>query len=172
MISSLANGVSLSVGIAIAIVIVVAIAVVALVLRNRHAHTTPAYWAFALFPLMQAVLLLLGYWTVTRYCAGNPHLLYVCIMLALLCVAADAVVMLSVVRVRKRARDEARARRLRTQLDEYLEEYQVTVENIESTARMRHDLRNQVQIVNALAQRGEFDLAQHHIAAMLKELQE
>ena len=37
---------------------------------------------------------------------------------------------------------------------------------------MRHDLRNQVQIVNALAQRGDFDLAQHHIAAMLKELQE
>ena len=35
----------------------------------------------------------------------------------------------------------------------------------------RHDLRNQVQIVNALAARGEFELAQHHIAAMLKELE-
>ena len=44
-------------------------------------------------------------------------------------------------------------------------------EKMERTARLRHDLRNQVQIVNALAARGEFELAQHHIAAMLKELE-
>ena len=64
-----------------------------------------------------------------------------------------------------------RARALRSQLDAYLAEYQETVEKMERTARLRHDLRNQVQIVNALAARGEFELAQHHIAAMLKELE-
>ena len=38
------------------------------------------------------------------------------------------------------------------------------------SARLRHDLRNQVQVVNALAERGEFELAEQHIDAMLKEL--
>ena len=38
------------------------------------------------------------------------------------------------------------------------------------SARLRHDLRNQVQVVNALAERGELELAEQHIDAMLKEL--
>ena len=33
-----------------------------------------------------------------------------------------------------------------------------------------HDLRNQVQVANALAERGELELAEQHIDAMLKEL--
>ena len=91
--------------------------------------------------------------------------------LAVLCLAVDGLVLVAIISVRARTRHADRARALRSQLDAYLVEYQETVERMERTARLRHDLRNQVQIVNALAARGEFELAQHHIAAMLKELE-
>ena len=44
------------------------------------------------------------------------------------------------------------------------------VDMAQRSARLRHDLRNQVQVANALAERGELELAEQHIDAMLKEL--
>ena len=67
-------------------------------------------------------------------------------------------------------RDDARAADLGGELDRYLADYQDTVDMAQRSARLRHDLRNQVQVVNALAERGELQLAEQHIDAMLKEL--
>ena len=160
----------LGVCIVIAAVALAACALVACVVRTRHHRRAYRLWTLALFPLLQVAFLLLGYWTVVCYCGADIVLLRICAVLAVLCLGVDAVVLLSISRLRRRARDEARAQLLREQLDAYLKDYQLTVEKMEASARMRHDLRNQVQIVNALAERGEFDLAQHHIAAMLREL--
>ena len=163
--------VPLGVCIVVAAVALAACALVICVARARRYRRARRLWTLALFPLLQVAFLLLGYWTVVRYCGADIALLRVCAVLAVLCLGVDAVVLLSISRLRRRARDEARARLLREQLDAYLKDYQLTVEKMEASARMRHDLRNQVQIVNALAERGEFDLAQHHIAAMLRELE-
>lgn len=163
--------VPLGVCIVVAAVVLAACALVICVARARRHRRAHRLWTLALFPLLQVAFLLLGYWTVVRYCGADIALLRVCAVLAVLCLGVDAVVLLSISRLRRRARDEARARLLREQLDAYLKDYQLTVEKMEASARMRHDLRNQVQIVNALAERGEFDLAQHHIAAMLRELE-
>ena len=113
------------------------------------------------------MLLFLCCWVVVRYCGADWNLSWACVALAVLCLAVDGLVLVAIIS----ARHADRARALRSQLDAYLAEYQETVEKMERTARLRHDLRNQVQIVNALAARGEFELAQHHIAAMLKELE-
>ena len=124
------------------------------------------YWASGLFPLLQVVLLFCVV-AVVRFCGADWNLSWACVALAVLCLAVDGLVLVAIISTRH----ADRARALRSQLDAYLAEYQETVEKMERTARLRHDLRNQVQIVNALAARGEFELAQHHIAAMLKELE-
>lgn len=148
-----------------------ALALAAVVVVRQRRHTVSKYWAFGLFPLLQVVLLFLCYWVVVRYCGADWNLSWACVALAVLCLAVDGLVLSAIVNVRARTRDADRARALRSQLDAYLAEYQETVEKMERTARLRHDLRNQVQIVNALAARGEFELAQRHIASMLKELE-
>lgn len=141
----------------------------AMSLRQRKRGFDP-HWAFALFPLLQVALLFIDYWIVVRYCGADQVLLAACIVLAVLCLAVSGLALIAVVQVRSRQRDDARAEALRDQLDAYLAEYEETVANMESIARLRHDLRNQVQVVRVLAERGEFDLAQRHIAAMRKEL--
>ncbi len=151
----------------IALAAALALAVVVAVRQRRRAVSQ--YWAFGLFPLVQVVLLFLCCWVVVCYCGADWNLSWACVALAVLCLAMDGLVLVAIISARTRHADRARA--LRGQLDAYLVEYQETVERMERTARLRHDLRNQVQIVNALAARGEFELAQHHIAAMLKELE-
>ena len=91
-------------------------------------------------------------------------------MLLSLCFSVDAVLLLAVGRFRGKVRDDARAADLNGELDRYLADYQATVDMAQRSARLRHDLRNQVQVVNALAERGELELAERHIDAMLKEL--
>lgn len=153
------------------IALAVALALAAVVAVRRRRRAVSQYWAFGLFPLLQVVLLFLCCWVVVRYCGADWNLSWACVALAVLCLAVDGLVLVAIISVRARTRHADRARALRSQLDAYLVEYQETVERMERTARLRHDLRNQVQIVNALAARGEFELAQHHIAAMLKELE-
>ena len=82
----------------------------------------------------------------------------------------QAVLLLAVGRVRGKVRDDARAADLSGELDRYLVDYQVSADMAQRSARLRHDLRNQVQVANALAERGELELAEQHIDAMLKEL--
>lgn len=152
-------------------VLAAALAIAAVVAWRQRRRKVVAYWSFGLFPLVQMVLLALCYWVVARYCGADWNLSWICVALAVLCLVVDGLVMQSIVSVHAQARDAERAQVLRDNLDAYLAEYQETVAKMERTARMRHDLRNQVQIVNALANRGEFELAQHHIAAMRKELE-
>lgn len=149
------------------IVLAAALALAVVVAVRQRRRTVSQYWAFGLFPLLRVVLLFLCCWVVVRYCGADWNLSWACVALAVLCLAVDGLVLVAIISTRH----ADRARALRSQLDVYLVEYQETVEKMERTARLRHDLRNQVQIVNALAARGEFELAQHHIAAMLKELE-
>ena len=145
------------------IALAAALALAAVVAVRQRRRAVSQYWAFGLFPLLQVVLLFLCCWVVVRYCGADWNLSWACVALAVLCLAVDGLVLVAIIS----ARHADRARALRSQLAEYQE----TVEKMERTARLRHDLRNQVQIVNALAARGEFELAQHHVAAMLKELE-
>ena len=126
--------------------------------------------SFAVFSVVQAMLLALCFSVAVGPCDGDPALLRLFGLLMLLCFGVDAVLLLAVGRFRGKVRDDARAADLGGELDRYLADYQETVDMAQRSARLRHDLRNQVQVVNALAERGEFQLAEQHIDAMLKEL--
>ena len=126
--------------------------------------------SFAVFSVVQAMLLALCFSVAVGPCDGDPALLRLFGLLMLLCFGVDALLLLAVGRFRGKVRDDARAADLSGELDRYLSDYKVTVEMAQRSARLRHDLRNQVQVVNALAERGEFQLAEQHIDAMLEEL--
>ena len=126
--------------------------------------------SFAVFSVVQALLLALCFSVAEGPCDGDPALLRLFGLLMLLCFGVDAVLLLAVGRFRGKVRDDARAADLGGELDRYLADYQNTVDMAQRSARLRHDLRNQVQVVNALAERGELQLAEQHIDAMLKEL--
>lgn len=126
--------------------------------------------SFAVFSVVQAMLLALCFSVAVGPCDGDPALLRLFGMLMLLCFGVDALLLLAVGRFRGKVRDDARAADLGGELDRYLADYQDTVDMAQRSARLRHDLRNQVQVVNALAERGELQLAEQHIDAMLKEL--
>ena len=126
--------------------------------------------SFAVFSVVQALLLALCFSVAVGPCDGDPALLRLFGLLMLLCFGVDAVLLLAVGRFRGKVRDDARAADLGGELDRYLADYQDTVDMAQHSARLRHDLRNQVQVVNALAERGELQLAEQHIDAMLKEL--
>ena len=126
--------------------------------------------SFAVFSVVQAMLLALCFSVAVGPCDGDSVVLRLFGLIMLLCFGVDAVLLLAVGRFRGKVRDDARAADLSGELDRYLSDYKVTVEMAQRSARLRHDLRNQVQVVNALAERGEFQLAEQHIDAMLEEL--
>lgn len=126
--------------------------------------------SFALFSVVQALLLALCFGLAVGPCGGDSLLLRLFGLLMLLCFGVDAVLLLAVGRFRGKVRDDARAADLNGELDRYLADYQATVDMAQRSARLRHDLRNQVQVANALAERGELELAEQHIDAMLREL--
>ena len=126
--------------------------------------------SFAAFSVVQAMLLALCFGVAVGPCDGDSVVLRLFGLIMLLCFGVDALLLLAVGRFRGKVRDDARAADLSGELDRYLADYQETVDMAQRSARLRHDLRNQVQVVNALAERGEFQLAEQHIDAMLKEL--
>lgn len=136
-------------------------------LSSRRASVIAS--SFAAFSVVQAMLLSLCFSVAVGPCDGDS-LLRLFGLLMLLCFGVDTVLLLAVGRFRGKVRDDARAADLSGELDRYLVDYQVSVDMAQRSARLRHDLRNQVQVVNALAERGELELAERHIDAMLKEL--
>lgn len=126
--------------------------------------------SFAVFSVVQAMLLALCFSVAVGPCDGDSLLLRLFGLLMLLCFGVATVLLLAVGRFRGKVRDDARAADLSGELDRYLVDYQVSVDMAQRSARLRHDLRNQVQVANALAERGELELAEQHIDAMLKEL--
>ncbi len=86
--------------------------------------------------------------------------------LSLACVVVDVYLMVVVDRFERRRRAEGRVRMLEEQLSAYLERYQHVVKSIEGVARLRHDVRNQLQVVNDLIVRGDLVRAREIAEAM------
>lgn len=86
--------------------------------------------------------------------------------LSALCVVVDAFLFMSIDRHSRRMAEERHAQALQQQLEWRMAQYQDVVRDIEATARVRHDLKNQLQVVSLLVERGELSLAREHLRAM------
>ena len=118
---------------------------------------------FLWFPVTQALLvgLLLA---IRQYLLPDSvELQYISCALMTLFAVANALMFLSMRSYSQKTREGQRASLLQGQLDEYLAEYKTLVGEVERASKLRHDLRNQVQLVKALAERGDYDAARDHV---------
>ncbi|WP_165052848.1 MULTISPECIES: hypothetical protein [unclassified Adlercreutzia] len=92
--------------------------------------------------------------------------------LSLACVVVDVYLMVVIDRFERQRRAEGRVRMLEEQLSAYLEQYQHVAKSIEGVARLRHDVRNQLQVVNDLIVRGDLVRAREIVEAMAARCEE
>lgn len=85
------------------------------------------------------------------------------VLLSAVGLATDLLLFAAMNRFAHKRRDDARASMLERQLDAYLARYGGFVEGIERTAKLRHDVGNQVQVVLALAERERLPEAREHL---------
>ena len=125
--------------------------------------------SFALFPIVQAAMLVLLLAAGIYLRQGSNVLYFGAAALSLVCLATDAALFASMGRyVRKRCEDQ-RATLLQRQLDDYLARCDAFVVETERSAKLRHDARNQAHTAMALADQGEFLRAREHLAEFRKD---
>lgn len=125
---------------------------------------------FVWFPTMQVALISIALVFQTFLLNETESLYYGSCILAVACLAVDALLFVSMERFGAKQIEEERAALLQRQLDGYLEQYNQVVADIEEAARIRHDARNQLQVVGMLAQEGEVQRARCQVAQILQRL--
>jgi len=118
-----------------------------------------AIWVFLAFPLTQ--LLLIWYAQVLAAKSGGALHDYVAITILTVASAIADCVMLKALDWEKRAEEAAgRAELLELQLDQQKEYYRRVMCDAEETARIRHDMRNEIQAAYSLLRAGEDEWAE------------
>lgn len=123
---------------------------------KAKAEADGGMWLYVLFPLAQlgllSVILPMQQWM--RF-EGQDALVFGGVVVVLLCGAVDVLLVRQLSRYRKRRLADQRAALLEGQLAAYLERYGETVREVETVARVRHDLKNQLLAADETAHRGD-----------------
>lgn len=90
---------------------------------------------------------------------------------AVICVVVDVAMFILFAWFSEKEKTEKRAALMKEQFEAYLRDYETIAQALEGTAKMRHDLRNHIQVVYALINRGDFDEASRHLGEMQTMLQ-
>lgn len=141
--------------------------------REQALGTQHASTLFATIPVAQGVFI----WVIAvLLCTASNQseqlafLLGICLLCAL-CLAADAVLFKTVQRYELAREQQAYAEALETHLREQTAAYEQLSRQVEDTARMRHDLRNHLQVLISLVNLGQTERAEQYTASMLSELE-
>lgn len=89
-------------------------------------------------------------------------------VLSMLCIGIDVVLFTVIDRYDRRMAEERYLRALESQLDWRMRRYDEMATEMESIARVRHDLRNQLQVVTILAGKGDRAAAREHLRSMAR----
>lgn len=140
---------------------------------DENARPEPVFslMLFVWFPFLQMFLLTTAFFVIACQCNCDVVLLLCTAIVAFACAGVDIVLIRTFSRASRTRQEQMLTEQLEKQLAEYLASYERTMQQVESTARLRHDLRNQVQIVSELANRGEFDRAKVYLRSMIDEVQ-
>ena len=120
-------------------------------------------WLPVLFTSVQLVLVTVMMLLPFNHVEGSLEYYGGAVLLSAVGLATDLLLFAAMNRFASKRRDDERASMLAGQLDAYLARYEGFVEGIERTAKLRHDVGNQVQVVLALAERGRFPEARGHL---------
>lgn len=121
---------------------------------------------FLLFSTFQLAVLGVSLTLAFSVFAHSPWYFLGAAALGLTCLLVDVLMFSSMERDYRARRTKERVRLLQGRLDDCLRRYDDVVGYVESVARRRHDIRNQLSVVAALARRGDFDAARRHLDAL------
>ncbi len=94
----------------------------------------------------------------------------ICLM-SVLSLATDAVLFKTVRRYERARENQARTAVLETHLHEQMASYEQLARQVEATARMRHDLRNHLQVLTSLVNLGQTQRAKEYAGTMIAGLE-
>lgn len=138
---------------------------------RRYVGEGPKY--FVLFPLMQLPLLCIATIGLLQVPPEwSAQAITLMFSMSFLGLAADLLLFYAVDQFVLERYDAARVEVLTMRLDSDLRRYRQLALVLENSAQLRHDLRNQVQVIHALADRGEFDRARTCAAELLGEIEQ
>ena len=124
--------------------------------------------AYAGFPTVQSIFLMLMA-TIGLYPLREQHSWFTwAAVMSALCLAINLLLFFSMQRYQAKRLEDQRREALERQLDEYLSESGRVVREIASVSQLRHDLRNQVQVISALVERGDVDHARELVDDLAK----
>ena len=127
---------------------------------------------FAWFSLVQLGLVTTLLIVTLSTQGGTLPFLLVGIVLAIACLAAYVFLFFSLDAYERKRLDDQRALVLQDKINAYFASYGDVVAEVERTSRLRHDVRNQTQVIMALIARGQSDEAAEHARLMARELGE
>lgn len=132
-------------------------------LVDRSSDTHAGMRLFLWFPLVQVVLFEI-LMTVSLEAMNGVMSFYVGgSAMALVLLIADVLLFVSWRSFMQKRREEERAASLQDRLDEHLAEYGRMAGELERVSRLRHDVRNQVEVVRLLSRDGSYDEARRHL---------
>lgn len=157
----------------VAYIIMIALLLSALrALVRRNAETgTARLWLFAAFLATQFALIFIMGLVTANINASLQNFYGPALALGFICVVVDMLLFFSMERYGQKELAEERARLLQQQLDDYLDSCNAVVGGIEGISKMRHDLRNQIQVIAMLAERGDEKLAREQLSLMMERVE-
>ncbi len=152
-----------------AMMIMVLCALVEVVL-NRYASTESetSIKLFLWFALGQMVLMFAFCQVLVDVIATSWDVVWFGSCAVAACCVADAAMFVIFAWFSKKEKEERRAALMKEQFEAYLEDCENIAQALEGAAKMRHDLRNQMQVVYALIDRGDYEEAACYLEEMQK----
>lgn len=142
-------------------------ALLGLIRRHAREGSSRDMLVFSGFPAVQVMLLTIALMIKVYVAPENDSMYLGLFLVVIVFFVADVVLFNQIDRYQKKLREEERAAMLAGELDIYLERYREVVDGVEAVARLRHDLRNQVQVAAVLIEQGETARAQEHLEHMI-----
>lgn len=137
---------------------------------RRRGGGAPARVGLSLAFLATQVMLMVEILCMQGMLEGSAAFFGVGVAVFAACLVVDAIFLVAMQRYERKRLEDERARLLQRQLEETLATYRSAMDDMERTARFRHDLRNQLQTVKHLAEEGEIARARTQVAAMRQRL--
>lgn len=123
----------------------------------------------AAFPALQAVIMALLLYIAETVTSGDPHHMAVFAALVAGAFVMDVIVFWQIQCYRETQRAEQEGALLELQVREYLAEAGDVQDRLSALARFRHDLRNNVSVVQHLCEAGRLDEAGEYLQALRSE---
>lgn len=126
---------------------------------------------FIWFPLLQVPFLLIALIGIGTAAVWSPLLVVSVLLMGVFFLVSDLALFRAIDDFVLERFEALRIDVLEHQLDEELKLFDDLSVVLGSSAQLRHDLRNHLQIIEMLASRGEFDTAREHVRNLLGEIE-